>query len=99
MYIGDKKLKNVFYRILTHIFFDKKRKRLKLDSRYYNSVIKSIELATEIKLKMQEIIKKQRNSEIERINNFKSSEELLKYIAIQKVNEKYEKKIKEVKRE
>ena len=89
MKIGDKKLKNIFYRILTHIFFDKKRKTLKLDSRYYKSRIKSIKLATEINIKMQEIIEEQRNLEIERINNLKSSEEVLKYIAIQKVNEKY----------
>lgn len=89
MYIGDKRLKNVFYRILTHIFFDKKRKILKLDSLHYNSAIKSIKLATKIHIKMQEIIKEQRNLEIERINNLKSSEEVLKYIAIQKVNEKY----------
>ena len=78
MYIGDKKLKNVFYRVLTHIFCDKERE-----------ILKFIKKNAEINFKIQKIKAEQRKAEIENINNLKTSEEILKYIAIQKVNEKY----------
>lgn len=89
MYIGDKKLKNVFYRVLTHIFCDKERKRLKSANRYIKSAIEFTKKNAEINFKIQKIKAEQRKAEIENINNLKTSEEILKYIAIQKVNEKY----------
>lgn len=89
MYIGDKKLKNVFYRVLTHIFCDDERKRLKSANRYIKSIIDFTEMDAKINFKIQKIKAEQRKAEIENINNLKTSEEILKYIAIQKVNEKY----------
>lgn len=82
MEIGDKKLKNKFYRILTHIFFDDDREMTKL-------FIWRQKRMLEANIVLEEIKARQRKLEIEQINNLKTSEEILKYIAIQKVNEIY----------
>lgn len=82
MEIGNKKLKNKFYRILTHIFFDADREMTKL-------FIWRQKRMLEANIVLEEIKSRQRKLEIEQINNLKTSEEILKYIAIQKVNEIY----------
>lgn len=82
MEIGNKKLKNKCYRILTHIFFDADRKITKRFIWHQKRML-------EANIVLEEIKSRQRKLEIEQINNLKTSEEILKYIAIEKVNEIY----------